>query len=83
VQIKKERRSIYEESRLRLEVLQGDAIPDAYFDDDTIFKVYISTIEKLFWGCVVRQEAALAWPTYTRTRQAYADWSVGSAGGST
>lgn len=32
------------------QMLRGDDIPDALFDEDTIFKLYISTIERFYYG---------------------------------
>lgn len=48
-QIKKERQSVALYG-IDLEVLRGDEIPDALFDDDIIFSIYVSTIEKLYYG---------------------------------
>jgi predicted N-acyltransferase len=50
VQIKKERRGVYEESGVELEVLRGDAIPDRLFDQDLLFQIYKSTVDKMYWG---------------------------------
>lgn len=49
IKIKKERRTVYE-AGLTLDVYRGKEIPDSFFDDDTIFKLYVSTIDKLFYG---------------------------------
>ncbi len=48
--IKKERKSVYEDAGISLHVYRGREIPDAFFDEDTIFKLYVSTIEKLYYG---------------------------------
>jgi hypothetical protein len=57
IKIKKERRSIYEDAGLTLQVLRGRDIPDSYFDSDLIFKLYVSTIDKLFYGRQYLNEA--------------------------
>ncbi len=46
-QIKREMREL-EEQRLEIEVLAGESIPDTLFP--TMFRLYKSTIDKLYWG---------------------------------
>jgi len=46
-QVKRERRELVEQG-ITIEALSGDAIPDALFA--TMFRVYLTTIDKLVWG---------------------------------
>lgn len=47
--IKKEIRSV-EEAGYGFQMLRGAEIPDALFEEDTIFRLYQSTIERFFYG---------------------------------
>ncbi len=46
-QIRRERRDLAG-SGVEIEILEGDAIPDELFEP--MFRIYLSTIEKLYWG---------------------------------
>ena len=53
-QIRRERREL-EAQGVRLEVVEGDAIPDELFP--VVFRLYKSTVDKLFWGRQYLNEA--------------------------
>eukprot|EP00184_Porphyridium_aerugineum_P004633 CAMPEP_0184694944 /NCGR_PEP_ID=MMETSP0313-20130426/2734_1 /TAXON_ID=2792 /ORGANISM="Porphyridium aerugineum, Strain SAG 1380-2" /LENGTH=501 /DNA_ID=CAMNT_0027153311 /DNA_START=8 /DNA_END=1513 /DNA_ORIENTATION=+ len=48
IKIKRERKSVYEDSAITIKVLSGDEIPEPLFAH--MFYIYVSTIEKMFWG---------------------------------
>ncbi len=47
--IRKEVQSV-QDAGYGFQVLRGDEIPDALFDDDAIFRLYQSTIERFYYG---------------------------------
>lgn len=47
-QVKRERRSVYEDAGIEMQAYFGDEIPDDMFP--TMFRIYQSTIQKFYFG---------------------------------